>query len=81
MRLEKCRLSKNIYEKNLKELRDFAAQRVQHIPRGKESESKGVKSEESAGKVSIMETGEKNEKIIESKATDKDCHLILRDDD
>ena len=79
LKLEKDRLSKKTYEKDMKELSDFAAKWVQDNPKEKESGSYSAKSEESAGKVSIMEIDERDEKIISSKLTEKDGKPILRE--
>ena len=76
LKLEKGRLLKKSYEKDVKELKDFTVDWINSNPKNKDSSSDGSKSTESSGKVSIMDVVEKGK---QSKSTDKDEQPILRE--
>ena len=78
LKLEKGRLLKKSYEKDMKELKDFAVDWMKSKPKSKDSSSDGSKSNESSGKLSIMDVDEKEKKVGSTDKTD-DQPVVLRE--
>ena len=78
LKLGKGRLLKKSYEKDMKELKDFAVDWMKSKPKSKDSSSDGSKSNESSGKLSIMDVDEKEKKVGSTDKTD-DQPVVLRE--